>query len=175
MPQPTQRHCQNRLLAALPAADFALLQPHLELASLSVGDVLIHANTPITQVAFVEQGIVSFISLAEDDQQIEAALVGCEGMVGVPVLLDADQTPNEARVQMLGLAWTMSANALKAALGQSPHLQRQLLRYAHAYCLIRECSRRNEGLPHQDAPEATSGSPLFPALRDWWCRVMGSQ
>ena len=131
MLQPQQRGCQNRLLAALPAADFALLQPHLELASLSVGDVLIRANTPITQVAFVEQGIVSLISVAEDAQQIEAGLVGSEGMVGVPVLLDADQTPNEARVQMLGLAWTMPADALKDALDRSPHLQRQLLRYAH--------------------------------------------
>jgi CRP-like cAMP-binding protein len=129
--QPRQPSCQNRLLATLPAADFALLQPHLELTSLSVGDVLVGANTPITQVAFVEQGIVSLISVAQDAQQIEAGLVGCEGMVGVPVLHDAGQTPDEARVQMLGLAWMMSASALKEALGQSPHLQRQLLRYAH--------------------------------------------
>jgi CRP-like cAMP-binding protein len=129
--QPRQPACRNRLLATLPAADFALLQPHLELASLSVGDVLIQANTPITRVAFVEQGIVSLISVAQDAQQIEAGLVGCEGMVGVPVLLDAGQTPNEARVQMLGLAWTMPAGALRDALTQSPHLQRQLLRYAH--------------------------------------------
>ena len=129
--QPKQLTCQNRLLAALPAADFALLQPYLELSTLSVGDVLIQANTPISRVAFVEQGIVSLVSVAEDAQQIEAGLVGLEGMVGVPVLLDADQTPNEARVQMLGLAWMMSASALRDALGQSPQLQRQLLRYAH--------------------------------------------
>ena len=130
MPQPTQRHCQNRLLAALPAADFALLQPHLELVTLLVGDVLIQANTPITRVAFVEQGIVSLVSVAADAQQIEVGLVGCEGMVGVPILLDADQTTDEARVQMLGLAWMMPANALDKALRRSPPLHRQLLRYA---------------------------------------------
>jgi CRP-like cAMP-binding protein len=129
--QPQQRACQNRLLAALPAADFALLQPYLELVTLTVGDVLIRAHTPIFRVAFVEQGIVSLVSVAEDGQQIEAGLVGREGMVGVPVLLDADQTPNEARVQMLGLAWNMPAGALKDALRQSPNLQRRLLRYAH--------------------------------------------
>ena len=129
--QPKQGTCQNRLIAALPVADFALLQPHLELATLSVGDVLIRANTPIARVVFVEQGIVSLLSVARDAQQIEAGLVGREGMVGVPVLLDADQTPNEARVQMLGLAWTMPASALKDALAQSPGLQRRLLRYAH--------------------------------------------
>lgn len=129
--QPKQRTCQNRLLAALSAADFALLQPHLELTTLTVGDVLIQANTPITRVAFVQQGIVSLISVAEDAQQIEAGLVGWEGMVGVSVLLDADQTPNEARVQMLGLAWTLPAGALKEALRQSHQLQSRLLRYAH--------------------------------------------
>ena len=129
--QPQQRACQNLLLAALPAADFALLQPHLELVTLSVGDVLIRAHTPIARVAFVEQGIVSLVSVVENAQQIEAGLVGYEGMVGVPVLLGADQTPNEARVQMLGLAWTMPVGALRDALEQSPHLQRQLLRYVH--------------------------------------------
>jgi CRP-like cAMP-binding protein len=133
--QPQQRACQNRLLAALPEADFALLQPHLELATLTVGDVLIRAHTPISRVAFVEQGIVSLVSLTEDAEQIEAGLVGREGMVGVPILLGSDQTPNEARVQMLGLAWTMPANALKDALRQSPDLQLWLLRYAHVLCV----------------------------------------
>lgn len=133
--QPQQRGCQNRLLAALPAADFALLQPHLELATLSVSDVLIRAHTPIYRVAFIEQGIVSLVSVAEDAQQIEAGLIGREGMVGVPILLDADQTPNEARVQMLGFAWTISVSALKDALGQSPNLQRRFLRYAHVFAV----------------------------------------
>jgi CRP-like cAMP-binding protein len=129
--QPQQGVCQNRLLAALPAEDFALLQPYLELVTLSVGDVLIRAHTPISRVAFVEQGIVSLVSLAEDAQQIEAGLVGFEGMVGVPVLLGAGQTPNEARVQMLGIAWMMPASALRNALEQSCQLRHQLLRYAH--------------------------------------------
>ena len=66
MLQLKQLTCQNRLLAALPAADFALLQPHLKLSTLSVGDVLIQANTPISRVAFVEQGIVSLVSSAQD-------------------------------------------------------------------------------------------------------------
>jgi CRP-like cAMP-binding protein len=131
MLQPQQRACQNRLLAALPEADFALLQPHLKLATLTVGDVLIRAHTPISRVAFVEQGIVSLVSLAEDAEQIEAGLVGYEGMVGVPVLLGADQTPNEARVQMLGLAWMMPTSALRDTLEQSVHLRRRLLHYAH--------------------------------------------
>lgn len=129
--QPQQRTCQNRLLAALPVADFALLRPHLELVTLSVGDILIQAHTPISRVAFVEQGIVSLVSLAGDAQQIEAGVVGYEGMVGVPVLLGVGQTPNVAWVQMLGLAWMMPVSALEDTLQESPHLQRQLLLYAH--------------------------------------------
>ena len=128
MIKPMQPACQNRLLAALPAADFALLRPYLKLVPLSVGDVLIQANTRISHIAFVEQGVVALVSVAEDAQQIEAGLVGYEGLVGVPVVLGADQTPNEARVQMLGLAWRMPASALRDTLEQSPHLERQLLR-----------------------------------------------
>lgn len=131
MSQPTQHSCLNRLLRSLDPDDFSLLRPHLELATLSLSDVLIEAGTPITQVAFIEQGIVSLISAAADGQQIEVGLVGCEGMVGVPILLDAEQTPNEARVQALGLARVMPARALIEALRRSPRLHNRLLRYAH--------------------------------------------
>ncbi|MCJ2069680.1 Crp/Fnr family transcriptional regulator [Methylobacterium sp. J-030] len=131
MSQPTQHSCLNRLLRSLDPDDFGLLRPHLELAILSLGDVLIKADTPITRVAFVERGIVSLVSIAADGQQVEVGLVGCEGMVGVPILLDAERTPDEARVQAIGLAQVMRVSALSEALRHSSRLHNQLLRYAH--------------------------------------------
>ncbi|MCJ2136254.1 Crp/Fnr family transcriptional regulator, partial [Methylobacterium sp. J-026] len=81
----------KRLTRALASDDFDILGPHHELAMLSVGVVRIKAGTPITRVAFVERGIVSLVSVAADGQQVEVGLVGCEGMVGVPILLDAER------------------------------------------------------------------------------------
>ncbi|MCJ2134144.1 Crp/Fnr family transcriptional regulator [Methylobacterium sp. J-026] len=136
MSQPTQDSCLNRLLRSLNPDDFCLLRPHLELVVLSLSDVLITADTPITQVAFVERGIVSLVSVAADGQQVEVGLVGCEGMVGVPILLDAERTPDEARVQAIGLAQVIPVSAFSEALRSSPRLHNHLLRYAHVLSVL---------------------------------------
>ncbi|APX85922.1 hypothetical protein BV511_15165 [Methylorubrum extorquens] len=132
MPKPIQDQCRNHLLSILIPDDFALLTTHLDIGPLAVGEVLIAANTLIPRVWFVEQGIVSIIAASADAGQIELGLVGREGMVGVPVLLDASRTPDEGRVQMAGMAWSMPADSLRAALIDSPRLHRSLLRYAQA-------------------------------------------
>ena len=135
MLQPHQISCRNRLLAGLAPADFALLQPHLDLVTLALGELVITPGTPITHVHFVEQGIVSCIGVAADGERIELAVVGREGLVGLPILHETDQTPDEARVQILGLAWSMPASALREALQHSPTLHRRLLRYAQVATL----------------------------------------
>lgn len=101
--------------------------------TLALGEVLIKTNTPIRQVLFVERGIVSLIAVAADGEQIEIGLVGWEGLVGLPVLLGADSSPNEARVQMAGLAYAIPTEAFLDALQRSFDLQRNLLRYAQAH------------------------------------------
>lgn len=111
------------------------MRPHLEAVPLNVGDVLIEADTAIAAAHFVERGIVSCIAVAADGQQIEYGLVGREGMVGVPLVLDADSTPNEAWVQVAGSAWSIPAPALREALRRSSSLQDHLLRYAQVLAI----------------------------------------
>ncbi|KQP61677.1 hypothetical protein ASF39_03125 [Methylobacterium sp. Leaf108] len=132
MPHPLQTACANRLLSFMAPDDFSTIQPYLETTPLRTGDVLIRADTPIPTAHFIEDGIVSCIAVAADGQQIELGLVGREGMVGVPILLDAERTPNEARVQVAGTAWSIPAAALREALRQRPSLHDFLLRYAQA-------------------------------------------
>ncbi|MCP1535469.1 Crp/Fnr family transcriptional regulator [Methylorubrum extorquens] len=120
----------NRLLQAFALAGLASLEPHLKLVTLALGEVLIRADTPIAYVHFVERGIVSLVAVARDGEQIETGLVGCEGMVGIPVLLGAESTPNEARVQAAGLAYAMHVEAFRDVLRCSPVLHEHLLRYA---------------------------------------------
>ncbi|MCJ2106745.1 Crp/Fnr family transcriptional regulator [Methylobacterium sp. E-041] len=132
MSHPIQDQCRNHLLAVLTPDDFALLQPHLDEVPLAVGEMLIAADTPIPRVWFVERGIVSLIAASADAGQIELGLVGREGMVGVPVLLGAGRTPDEGRVQMAGMAWSMPGGKMREALRDSPGLRDGLLRYAQA-------------------------------------------
>jgi len=127
---PIQKTCLNRLLAVLAPPDFAVLAPHLDLVTLALGELLITPDKPVTHVYFIEQGIVSCIGVAADGERIELGVVGREGLVGLPILFDTDQTPDEGRVQISGLAWAISASTLREALQHGPTLHRQLLHYA---------------------------------------------
>ncbi len=127
---PTPR---NRLLAVLPAVDLALLQPSLELVGLEARQILEVAHTPITNVYFVESGLVSVVGTTKPDHRIEVGMVGYEGMTGVGVALGDDQSMNEALVQSTGTAWRVAPPALRKAMGASPTLTATLMRYVHIF------------------------------------------
>lgn len=124
---------RNRLLAVLPAADFGLLQPSMELVELEARQVLEVPRTPITHVHFVESGLVSVVGTTVPDHRIEVGMIGHEGMTGVGVVLGDDRSVNEALVQSTGKAWRISTPALQKAMGASPMLTATLLRYVHVF------------------------------------------
>jgi CRP-like cAMP-binding protein len=126
---------RNRLLAALPADDFALIRPHLEPVPLNQSDVIIQAHSPIEHVYFLEAGVTSIVTRTERDRRIEIGLVGREGFAGVPVLLGADRTPHETFMQIGGAALRIEADAFRHALEQSPSLQKLLLRFVQVFHL----------------------------------------
>src|SRR5256712_6866905 len=66
-----QTPSQNRLLAALPAADFARLQPHLELVSLPLGWAVYEAGGTQGYVYFPINAIVSLLYVMEDGSSAE--------------------------------------------------------------------------------------------------------
>ncbi len=133
MTAPRRSDIRNRLLAALTPDDFARLAPALEQVELPVNLPLFAPGEPIGAVHFVEAGAVSMMTLLEDGSQVEVGTVGREGMVGLPLLLEADASPSEARVQMPGTALRLDAARLRAALERSAGLRQLLLRYALAY------------------------------------------
>ena len=58
-------------------------------------------------------------------------MVGREGMVGAQLVLGVANSPLRALVQGAGAAWRVGVAAFKAALAQSPALQRELDRYLY--------------------------------------------
>jgi len=55
-------HSPNHLLAALPAADFRLLRPHLHTIELVQEVVLVAAGEALTHVFFPNSGVISCLS-----------------------------------------------------------------------------------------------------------------
>ncbi len=125
-----QNTIHNRILAALPAAEWALLSPRLTLVSLELGQTLHRHGDVIDQVYFVETGFISALTVLSDGHPLEIGLIGAEGLAGFFVVLGGKTSYAETMCQTEGLAYRMSASALKEAFDTLPVLRDHLLRYA---------------------------------------------
>ena len=132
MANPEPKPARNRILAALPPKDLKRLEPKLEGLSLEFKQPVYEPGEPIRHVYFPTSGIVSLVIVMSDDLPVEIATVGREGMVGLPVFLEAGETPNRAFCQVPGAALRMEAEAFKAEARRGGGLTSLLLRYTQA-------------------------------------------
>jgi CRP-like cAMP-binding protein len=121
----------NRILAATGSAGRSALLGLLTPAVLTVGDVLYEAHTTIRHIYFPLDCLVSLLAPLDGHAAIEVAVVGREGMVGVPLALGVRTSLVQAIVQGSGNALCMSARAFQGELARQPVLQRQIDRYIH--------------------------------------------
>jgi CRP-like cAMP-binding protein len=140
MPQTAKsKPIQNKILAGLPAKEYARLAPHLTAVSLPLGEILYKTEDAIEYVYFPNSGVVSLVAHMQEGASVEVGLVGNEGMVGMPLVLGDDISPNEAIVQIADGAMKMKASVLVAELARAGQLQVLLLRYTLA--AIRQISQ----------------------------------
>jgi CRP-like cAMP-binding protein len=126
---------KNRLLQLLREADAAGLRPDLERVSLKKGEVCIEQNRRIEYVYFLESGLGSTVFPDENNGIVEIGMQGFEGLIGVPVLLGADQSPHRVFMQVEGSAQRIRADILVRAMEESRPLRSLLLRYAQVFLL----------------------------------------
>jgi CRP-like cAMP-binding protein len=122
----------NHLLAALPAADYERLLPHLEFVSLPLGWSVYESGDAQGHVFFPVTGIVSLLYVMEDGSSAETAVVGNEGLVGVALFMGGESTPSHAVVLSAGYGYRLSASVLKSEFNRGGDLQHLLLRYTQA-------------------------------------------
>jgi CRP-like cAMP-binding protein len=123
---------QNRLLAALPRVDFERILPSLELAELSLGDMLYEPGQQMRHAYFPTTAIISLHYVTETGASAETAGVGNEGMVGVALFMGGESTSSSAVVQTAGQAYRLEARLLKQEFDRAGILQKMLLRYTQA-------------------------------------------
>lgn len=110
----------NRLLAALPPADFQLLAPHLQNAAFELDTVMVRAGDPFDQVYFPNSCTVAFMVEMPDGQTVATTLMGREGAVGsLSVLRGPIHCPVNVTVRVAGTAGQISAQKLQAAYARS--------------------------------------------------------
>ncbi|ACL60948.1 Crp/Fnr family transcriptional regulator [Methylobacterium nodulans] len=123
-----QSAARNRLLRRLSPETYAQLQPHLQLITTELRQVLVAPNVPIQRLYFPESGFSSMTTGGPRGQS-EIGLVGPEGLVGAtPVLLGSDRGPYEHMIQSPGAMLAIEAPILLRATDANAALRRLLLR-----------------------------------------------
>ena len=123
----------NRLLAALPDADWQRWLPHLEPVELALGQVLYEPGRVSRYAYFPTTAVVSLLYMTEDGECDEVAVVGREGIVGVSLFMSGGRpTPATAAVQRAGSGFRMLARTLNDEFERSAAVMHVLLGYSLA-------------------------------------------
>jgi CRP-like cAMP-binding protein len=113
----------NRLLAALPRADFDLLAPELETVVLDQDAVVSRAGDQIEHVVFPHSGAISLMIDMANGQTVATAAIGCEGAVGILSVLGPSPSAITAIVRAAGTASRIPASRFHAAFNRSPAIR----------------------------------------------------
>jgi len=124
---------RNRILSALPPKDLKRISSKLHPVQLTYKDTILRSGDPIGDAYFPEDGVISLLSAMGGKTSLEVGIVGCEGVMGLPLYLGARISQNTAVVQGAGFAHRISAEDFLTecdGLGQLPY---QLRRFTNAF------------------------------------------
>ncbi|MGH9940911.1 MAG: Crp/Fnr family transcriptional regulator [Pyrinomonadaceae bacterium] len=122
----------NQLLDSLPPSEYGRLRLSLEPVRLPKGRVLFEVGDQVGHAYFITSGMVSLLAATGDGATVQIAMVGNEGLVGVPAVLRVNLMPYRSVVQLPATATRIRVAALDAEFARCGRLQDSLLRYLHA-------------------------------------------
>jgi CRP-like cAMP-binding protein len=122
----------NHLLASLPPADWQRWRPLLQPVQMPLGLVLYESGATLSHAWFPTSAIVSLEYLTESGGSAEIAMVGNEGIVGIPLFMGGGSTSGRAVVQSAGEGFRMSGPALRQEFAGAGAVMNLLLRYTQA-------------------------------------------
>jgi CRP-like cAMP-binding protein len=125
----------NRLLGALPEADFERLKGQLRTRDGEQKYLLAESGDPINEVYFPVDAVVSVLTRMDDGASVEIATIGNEGLVGVSVAWGAKtMNPKEfATVQVPGTVVSMEREAFRDEVRRQGALASLVERYTQAF------------------------------------------
>jgi CRP-like cAMP-binding protein len=123
----------NRLLATLSREERAMLEPEMELISLSGGESVLSMGKPTERSMFPFDGLmVSMRRELSGGRSVEVAAIGREGAVGGIISCGHAPAFTQAVVQLPGSAAMITMPVLEKAKQNSAHIRNLFCRYADA-------------------------------------------
>jgi len=130
---------QNRILAALPHQELGRILLHAVNVHLERGQVVYVTGDRIHHVYFPNNGLLSLRCTSESGSTVEVAMVGNEGVVGLPAILRNCLMPHEVTVQITTEAFKIRVEDFQEEFNKREALQELMLRYLNI--LIAEISQ----------------------------------
>ena len=146
----------NRLLAALPHADYEALKTHLTIVPMAQGTLLFDVDQEVDQIFFPLSGMVSLLVVLKNGNAVETATMGREGVVGAMAGLGLHKSRVRAVIQLAGTVARIPAPQFQKADREQP-----------GHCPIL-CIRYNEALLAQ--ARVTAACNLSHSVEARFCR-----
>jgi CRP-like cAMP-binding protein len=125
-----RKSSDNKLLAALPRAQFDRLVPHLLPKALAQGLVLLEPNETFDQVYFPHSGMLSLlVVMRHEEKAVETATVGREGVVGAMTGLGQLKSSVRVVVQLPAIVSTITATKFREIARKSLAIRDMCLRF----------------------------------------------
>jgi CRP-like cAMP-binding protein len=126
-----QGYTSSKLLNRLPISELQRLLPHFETIPLTRNKVLFEARDEINNVYFPLSGLVSLLGTTRTGDIIGIALVGNDGMIGVPLVCRTGVMPYQVVVQIPGESVRINAEVFKRELKFNEEFEDRLLKYSN--------------------------------------------
>ncbi len=134
VPSPAPQQASNRLLAALPPADFERVLPELVYRPLKLRQILHKNGDRLRDVYFPDRSVCSLVSHMDDGSSVEVAMIGDEGLVGISAVLGEPFASSDAIVQMPGNgAYSMTIEAFDREMARRGAFYDVVTRYAQLF------------------------------------------
>src|SRR5579871_4624240 len=92
----------NRVLRAMSEDTRRRLHPYLEHVRLPAGKILYQPGDAMRHAIFPERGVLSLLALTSDGAAAEIAIVGHDGVVGLPIVFPVNTARYQVLVQLSG-------------------------------------------------------------------------
>lgn len=124
---------RNKLLAALPEAEFQKIRPSLEPVKLEVGDILWEAESRRQHIYFPTTAVICLLYEANTGASAEVGIAGRNSLVGVSTFMGETSMSTRAVTYCAGEAYRMDASAVRDQFSECGDFQDICMYYTQTF------------------------------------------